>query len=202
MRELKRHTISTVVNKNGKTSFRIYLGLFDGKRRYKQFIDFKKAESFRVKLTLLLLCFCSSVFSEEYQQIEEQTFLVGEVTTTLKRHSGYFKIKTIWVFDHPEDTSKKNIKRVTEIKYKIVDENDDWIVLVNTNLDDPNDTNYQSKDRGIETSTSMYIIDKKKLEYIRYSGRYMTSIRFIDDRDITGTGEKYGRLVLLDSNEG
>jgi len=50
MRELKRHTISTVVNKNGKTSFRIYLGLFDGKRRYKQFIDFKKAESFCVKL--------------------------------------------------------------------------------------------------------------------------------------------------------
>lgn len=36
-------------NKNGATSFRIYLGLEGGKRRYKQFIKFKDAENFLKK---------------------------------------------------------------------------------------------------------------------------------------------------------
>ena len=49
------------------------------------------------------------------------------------------------------------------MKSKIVDENDDWIILLNTTLDNPNDTNYQSYNRGSDTDIHGYIIDKKKL---------------------------------------
>ncbi len=44
------YTIATVKNKKGSTSFRIYLGQVDGKRKYRQFSDFKVAQTLLKKL--------------------------------------------------------------------------------------------------------------------------------------------------------
>lgn len=144
----------------------------------------------KIKLTLLLLCFCPSVFSEEYQLIHDKDH-PDYVSINLKRYSDYFIRKNTI-------SSKGGNKQILELKLKIVDENDDWIILLNTTLDNPNDNNYQSYNRGYETDIHGYIIDKKKLEFVTYGASYGIVKEFRNNDRVSGVSEGTGRLTLLE----
>ena len=151
----------------------------------------------KTKLTLLLLCFCSSVFSEEYQLIKEETNPYLEKKTTLKRYSDHFILKNKVLLKKSQYREDEETI-ITEAIFEIVNENGDWLMLLNTLLNDPNDSNYQSKERGNMTQYILYIIDKKKLEFVGYSGSYNVSKRYFDTKSLTGTFESLGRLILLE----
>ena len=144
----------------------------------------------KLKLTLILLCVCSSVFSEEYQLIHDVDH-PENISINLKRYSDYFVRKNTI-------SSNGGNKQILEIKLKIVDENDDWIILLNTTLDNPNDNNYQSYNRGYETDIHGYIIDKKKLEFVTYGVRYGMVKEFRNNDRVSGVSEGTGRLILLE----
>ena len=144
----------------------------------------------KTKLTLLLFCFCSSVFSEEYQLIHDKDH-PDNISINLKRYSDYFIRKNTISF-------KGGNERILELKLKIVDENDDWIILINTTLENPNDSNYQSFNRGYETDVYGYIIDKKKLEFVTYGASYGIVKEFRNNERISGVSDDTGRLVLLE----
>jgi len=144
----------------------------------------------KLKLTLILLCVCSSVFSEEYQLIHDVDH-PENISINLKRYSDYFVRKNT-IF------SNGGNKQILEIKLKIVDENDDWIILLNTTLDNPNDNNYQSYNRGYETDIHGYIIDKKKLEFVTYGVSYGMVKEFRNNDRVSGVSEGTGRLILLE----
>lgn len=144
----------------------------------------------KLKLTLILLCVCSSVFSEEYQLIHDVDH-PENISINLKRYSDYFVRKNTI-------SSNGGNKQILEIKLKIVDENDDWIILLNTTLDNPNDNNYQSYNRGYETDIHGYIIDKKKLEFVTYGVSYGMVKEFRNNDRVSGVSEGTGRLILLE----
>ena len=144
----------------------------------------------KLKLTLILLCVCSSVFSEEYQLIHDVDH-PENISINLKRYSDYFVRKNTI-------SSNGGNKQILEIKLKIVDENDDWIILLNTTLDNPNDNNYQSYNRGYETDINGYIIDKKKLEFVTYGVSYGMVKEFRNNDRVSGVSEGTGRLILLE----
>ena len=141
----------------------------------------------KLKLTLILLCVCSSVFSEEYQLIHDVDH-PENISINLKRYSDYFVRKNTI-------SSNGGNKQILEIKLKIVDENDDWIILLNTTLDNPNDNNYQSYNRGYETDIHGYIIDKKKLEFVTYGVSYGMVKEFRNNDRVSGVSECTGRLI-------
>ena len=141
----------------------------------------------KLKLTLILLCVCSSVFSEEYQLIHDVDH-PENISINLKRYSDYFVRKNTI-------SSNGGNKQILEIKLKIVDENDDWIILLNTTLDNPNDNNYQSYNRGYETDIHGYIIDKKKLEFVTYGVSYGMVKEFRNNDRVSGVSEGTGRLI-------
>jgi len=144
----------------------------------------------KLKLTLILLCVCSSVFSEEYQLIHDVDH-PENISINLERYSDYFVRKNTISF-------QGETKQILELKLKIVDENDDWIILLNTTLDNPNDTNYQSYNRGSSTDIYGYIIDKKKLEFVSYGINYSITREHRNNERVRGSSESTGRLILLE----